>query len=205
MSRITCKQCRRLGESLCGRDKCAFKKRPFAPGKLDSERKHKSSVSEYGTQMRKKQKVRFSYGVSENQFSKYVKNAIANKDQTITPADALVQSLESRLDNAVYRTGLSTNRALARQMVAHGHILVNGKRVKSSAHKLQIGDVIGIREGSKKSALFVHSHDKLKSVKSPNWLSVDSEKLEAKVTGKTKEKDLNGIFDLHAIIEFYSR
>ena len=205
MSRITCKQCRRLGESLCGREKCAFKKRPFAPGKLDSERKHKSTVSEYGSQLRKKQKVRFSYGVSEKQFGGYVKEAIANKNKDFTPADRLVNSLETRLDNGTYRAGFVGGRPLARQVVVHGHILVNGKRVKSGAHKVNVGDIISIREGSKKNNLFTHLHEKLKSVKTPNWITLDTDKLEAKVIAEPKQKETEATFDLHAILEFYTR
>ena len=203
MSRITCKKCRRIGESLCGREKCAYKKRPYAPGKLDSDRKHKSNRSEYGLQMLQKQKVRHSYGTSEKQFSAYVMNAIANKDKSKTPAASLYESLEARLDNVVYRSGLAHVRALARQMVAHGHILVNGKRVLSASHSVRIGDVIGVRTGSKSSALFVHSHDKLKTLKSVNWLKVDADKLEATIVGRAT--DIEPSFDLSSVLEFYSR
>lgn len=203
MSRITCKKCRRIGESLCGREKCAYKKRPYAPGKLDSDRKHKSNRSEYGLQMLQKQKVRHSYGTSEKQFSGYVKHAIENKDKSKTPAEALYQSLEARLDNVVYRAGLAHVRALARQMVAHGHILVNGKRVLSASHQVRVGDVVGVRAGSKSSSLFVHAHDKLKNYKSVPWITLDAEKLEATVTGKAK--DIEPSFDLSSVLEFYSR
>ncbi len=203
MSRITCKKCRRIGESICGREKCAYKKRPYAPGRLDSDRKHKSNRSEYGQQMLQKQKVRHSYGMSEKQFSGYVKSAIESKDKNTSPAHHLFQSVESRLDNVVYRAGLAHVRALARQMVAHGHITVNGKRVLSAAHQIKIGDVVGVREGSKKSALFVHSHDKLKNYKTVNWLTLDSDKLQVTVTGKAQ--DIEPSFDLSSVIEFYSR
>ena len=203
MSRITCKKCRRIGESICGREKCAYKKRPYAPGKLDSDRKHKSNRSEYGLQMLQKQKVRHSYGTSEKQFSAYVMNAIENKDKSKTPAEVLYQGLEARLDNIVYRSGLAHVRALARQMVAHGHILVNGKRVLSASHQVKIGDVVGVRTGSKSSALFVHSHDKLKTIKPLNWITIDADKLEAKVTGKPT--DIEASFNLSAVLEFYSR
>lgn len=203
MSRITCKTCRRLGESLCGREKCAFKKRPFAPGKLDSERKHKSSVSEYGQQMRAKQKVRLSYGLSEKQFSTYVREAIANKEAGISTTEYLYRKLESRLDNIVYRMGLAHTRALARQIVVHGHILVNGRRLSVPAHMVRVGDIISIREGSRKSSLFTHAHDKLKSHKAPNWMSVDSEKVQGTV--KSLNKDIEPSYNLNAVIEFYSR
>src|SRR4051812_48097411 len=113
MSRITCKTCRRLGESLCGREKCAFKKRPYAPGKLDSERKHRSNTSEYGEQLRAKQKMRITYGLMEKQFSNYVKTATATHergDGSVTPALKLARLLEARLDNIVYRAGFANTR-----------------------------------------------------------------------------------------------
>lgn len=203
MSRITCKKCRRIGESLCGREKCAYKKRPYAPGKLDSDRKHKSNRSEFGQQLIQKQKVRHSYGVSEKQFSTYAMHAISNKNKDITPQEALYQQVEARLDNVVYRSGLAHVRSLARQMVVHGHITVNGKRVLSAAYQVKNGDVVGVREGSKKSALFMHSHDKLKKFKTVSWLTLDADKLESKVTGKAK--DIEPTFDLAAVLEYYSR
>jgi small subunit ribosomal protein S4 len=116
MSRISCKTCRRLGESLCGREKCAYKKRPYAPGKLDSERKHRSSSSEYGEQLRAKQKMRITYGLMEKQFSMYVKRAMdhtGKQDKETSPALKLYRELESRLDNIVFRAGFAihlTNR-----------------------------------------------------------------------------------------------
>lgn len=153
--------------------------------------------------MLQKQKVRHTYGVSERQFSGYVKTAIENKDKTRTPSEALFQSIESRLDNVVYRSGLAHVRALARQMVVHGHITVNGKRVLSAAYKCAVGDVVGVREGSKKSSLFSHSHDKLKNYKTVSWMTLDADKLQVTVTGKAK--DIEPTFDLGAVIEFYSR
>jgi small subunit ribosomal protein S4 len=203
MPRITSKQSRRLGLNLSGRAKDGYVKRPFAPGKLDSERKHKSSTSEFGQQLRAKQIVRISYGMKERQFYTYVKEAIANKETGITTQEYLYRKLESRLDNIVYRMGLATSRALARQMVVHGHILVNGRRLSVPAHMVRVGDVVSIREGSKKSALFTHAHDKLKGYKSPNWLSIDADKVEATI--KSLNKDIEPAYDLQAVIEFYSR
>lgn len=203
MSRINCKKCRRIGESLCGREKCAYKKRPFAPGKRDAERKHKSNKSEYGLQMIQKQKVRHTYGVSEKQFSGYVKHAITHKDKSLTPAETLYSAVESRLDNVVYRAGFAHVRALARQMVVHGHITVNGKRVLSAAYQTKIGDVVEVREGSRKSPLFMHVPEKLKKYKAPSWLTVDGDKFKATITAKAKDIDAN--FDIASVLEFYSR
>lgn len=206
MPRISCKTCRRLGESLCGREKCAFKKRPYAPGKLDSERKHRSSVSEYGEQLRAKQKMRLTYGLMEKQFSMYVKRATARHDVgegSISPALKLARELESRLDNVVYRAGFATSRALARQLVSHGHILVNGRKNTIASHQVKIGDAVSIREGSKSAKIFIGLSEKLASTSPSPVMTVDPSKLEAKVTGEVRE--VEGNFDTQKVLEYYSR
>ena len=174
MSRITCKTCRRLGESLCGREKCAFKKRPYAPGKLDSERKHRSNVSEYGEQLRAKQKMRHTYGLREKQFAVYVARSTASHETgegAASPSLKLVRELESRLDNIVFRAGFANTRALARQVVSHGHIIVNGRRINIASHQVKIGDSIAIREGSKSTKLFTDLGEKL-ALTAPSYLSL---------------------------------
>ncbi len=206
MSRITCKTCRRLGESLCGREKCAFKKRPYAPGKLDSERKHRSSVSEYGEQLRAKQKMRHTYGLMEKQFALYVKHATATHETgegVATPALKLVRELESRLDNIVYRAGFAHTRALARQMVSHGHIIVNGRRITVASHQVKIGDVIAIREGSKSTKLFTTLGEKLTAAAPSYVLTVDPKKFAASVKAEVREAE--GMFDIQKVLEYYSR
>lgn len=206
MSRITCKTCRRLGESLCGREKCAFKKRPYAPGKLDSERKHRSSVSEYGEQLRAKQKMRHTYGLMEKQFAMYVKRATASHETgegSATPALKLVRQLESRLDNIVYRASFANTRALARQIVSHGHIIVNGRRINIASHQVKIGDVIAIREGSKVTKLFTSLEEKLTASLPSYVLTVDPKKFQATV--KTEVREVEGVFDIQKVLEYYSR
>ena len=206
MSRITCKTCRRLGESLCGREKCAFKKRPYAPGKLDSERKHRSSVSEYGEQLRAKQKMRHTYGLMEKQFATYVKRATATHEVgegSVTPALKLVRQLESRLDNVVFRAGFAGNRALARQLVSHGHITVNGRRINIASHQIKIGDVIAIREGSKSTKLFTELGQKLETLTPSYVLTVDPKSFKAEVKSLVREVD--GMFDIQKVLEYYSR
>ncbi|MEZ0209106.1 MAG: 30S ribosomal protein S4 [Candidatus Paceibacterota bacterium] len=206
MSRITCKTCRRLGESLCGREKCAFKKRPYAPGKLDSERKHRSNVSEYGEQLRAKQKMRITYGLMEKQFSMYVKRATAKHesgDGAVTPALKLARELESRLDNIVYRAGFANTRALGRQLVSHGHILVNGRRNSIASHQVKIGDVISIREGSKSAKVFTGLAEKLTAMAPSHVVSVDPSKLSATVQGSVRE--VEPMFDTQKVLEYYSR
>lgn len=206
MSRITCKTCRRLGESLCGREKCAFKKRPYAPGKLDSERKHRSNVSEYGEQLRAKQKMRITYGLMEKQFSMYVKRATAKHesgDGAVTPALKLARELESRLDNIVFRSGFANTRALARQLVSHGHILVNGRRNTIASHQVKVGDVVSIREGSKSAKVFVGLAEKLAGMAPSHVVAVDPAKLEATVKGSVRE--VEPMFDTQKVLEYYSR
>lgn len=204
MSRIPCKTCRRLGESLCGREKCAFKKRPYAPGKLDSERKHRSQVSEFGEQLRAKQKMRHTYGLSEKQFSKYVKVAMqSHGTDTATPELALYRLLEARFDNVVFRMGLASSRALARQMVSHGHILINGRRNTVASANIKKGDVIAIREGSKSSKLFVTAGETLTKLTSPVWMTIDGKAVTATVTGGPREIDT--VFDYQKVLEYYSR
>lgn len=206
MSRITCKTCRRLGESLCGREKCAFKKRPYAPGKLDSERKHRSNTSEYGEQLRAKQKMRITYGLMEKQFAMYVKRATAKHESgegAVTPALKLARELESRLDNIVYRAGFASTRALGRQLVSHGHILVNGRRNSIASHQVKVGDVISIREGSKSAKVFTGLSEKLTAMAPSHVVSVDPAKFEATV--KSTVREVEPMFDTQKVLEYYSR
>lgn len=203
MSRVACKVCRRLGESICGREKCAYKKRPYPPGRTMAERKHRSSSTDFGNQMREKQKVRNTYGLREKQFASYVKEASNTKG--VNPAESLYESLESRLDNAVLRAGIVGTRSLARQIVAHGHITVNGRRTYVPSRRLKIGDVLAIREGSRGSALFLGLADKLATLTSPTWLKVDAAKMTATFQGKPKVSQGEHTFNLTSVIEFYSR
>lgn len=206
MSRITCKTCRRLGESLCGREKCAFKKRPYAPGKLDSERKHRSSVSEYGEQLRAKQKMRITYGLMEKQFAAYVKRATASHETgegSVTPALKLARILESRLDNIVYRAGFANTRALARQIVSHGHIIVNGRRINVASHLVKIGDTVSIREGSKSLKVFTNLSEKLTAMAPSHVLTVNPATFSAEVKGVVRE--VEPVFDTQKVLEYYSR
>lgn len=205
-----CKVCRRAGEKLflkgerCFTPKCAMNTRAYPPGKLDSEKKHKSSTSEYGFQMKEKQKIKNIYGISEKQFLGYVKGsekvAAINK---IHPTLAIYVGLESRLDNVVFRMGLAKSRSLARQIVSHGHVLVNGKKLNVASHKVRIGEVVSIREGSKSTKLFTDLQTKLKDYVTPTWMTLDLNKMEAKVTGAPKEIEAG--FDFTKVLEFYNR
>lgn len=202
-----CKICRRAGEKLflkgekCFTPKCTFIKKPYAPGKLDSERKHKSVTSEFGTQLKEKQKVRNTYGVGEKQFHNYIKLATSTKG--VNPTEKLYEDLESRIDNIIYRLSFAKSRSFARQVVSHGHILINGTKITIPSYKVRIGDVISVREGSKSTVIFTDLDKKLEKVNAPSWIEFDAKKLEAKITGKPKDKEL--IFNLNTVLEFYSR
>jgi small subunit ribosomal protein S4 len=206
MSRITCKTCRRLGESLCGREKCAYKKRPYAPGKLDSERKHRSGSSEFGEQLRAKQKMRITYGLVEKQFANYVKRATLTRETgegAVSPSLKLGRILESRLDNIVFRAGFANTRALARQLVSHGHILINGKRNTVASHQVKVGDVVAIREGSRGSKVFQSLAEKLENL-SPNYmLTINPATFSAEV--KAELREVEPMFDTQKVLEYYSR
>lgn len=207
-----CKICRRAGEKLflkgerCFTPKCAFERRPYAPGKRDSERKHRSTVTEFGTQLREKQKVRNVYRLSEKQFSNYVKRASEAKGN---PSEKLFEELESRLDSIVYRLGLAKSRSESRQIVAHGHVLVNGRRVTVPSYEIRIGDVLSVRAGSIGNGFFTNISEKLTKAVIPPWLNFatkpDSKNVEAEVRGKPIfDKETSG-YNLTSVIEFYSR
>ena len=206
MSRITCKTCRRLGSSVCGRAKCGYIKRPFAPGKLDSERKHRSTPSEFGGQLKAKQLLRVSYGLREKQFSLYVAKAMSANEtskERIAPDLRLFRTLESRLDNVVFRMGLAGSRSLARQLVSHGHVTINGKKTTIPSRITKIGDVIAIREGSKNIKPFENATETLGGKTSLTWISVDAKTLSAKITGEVRE--VEPVYDMGKVLEFYSK
>lgn len=145
--------------------------------------------------------MRFAYGISEKQLRKYVHIANTKKD----PAQALYIGLETRLDNTVYRMGFAPTRRSARQMVSHGHITVNGKKMTVPSHAISKGDVIAVREGSVGKTLFVANQDTISSHTAPNWLTVNSKKLTATVKGTPEMSAGESLFDLPAVFEFYSR
>lgn len=204
-----CKICRRAGEKLflkgekCFSPSCVFNKKPYSPGKLDSQRKHRSQLTEYGRQLREKQKVRNTYGLREKQFSNYVNEAAGHPGDN--PTELLYQSLESRLDNAVFRSGLAVSRSLARQMVSHGHITVNGRKVTIPSYKMRIGDVVGVRDGSRQSKLFTEIGPRLKKHPVPAWLKFNADELNGEITGKPAIDKTENSFNLASVIEFYRR
>ena len=194
---------RRLGPAVFEKtqtQKFALSEARHAAGKKRDKRS--KALSDFGLQLIEKQRVRFSYGITERQLSNYVTKAIETKGGN--PSEKLFVALESRLDNAVYRLGIAHTRRLARQMVSHGHFLVNGKRTKVPSFALSKGDVITAREGSKKSVLFSDLAKKLQNYSVPKWLKFDFEKIQATVDGSPVLESGSAI-NLNAVFEFYSR
>src|SRR3989344_8892337 len=194
------KICRRLGPGVY--DKCQTPKFRVASSKggLLGARRPKAP-SEYGAQLVEKQKIRFSYGITDRQLSNYVKKAVHIKGAGT--AEKFYEDLESRLDNVIYRIGLATTRRAGSQMVSHGHFMVNDKKVTIPSYTLKQGDTIKIREGSKASKLFLGVTERNKDYIVPEWLNFDLNKMEGKIV--TKPKKTETFIDLNAVLEFYSR
>jgi len=191
---------RRLGAGVY--DKCQTSKFSVSSGKFSGPGgRRPKALSEYGTQLIEKQKIRFSYGITERQLSNYVKKASHIKGAGV--ADKFYEELESRLDNVVYRMGLSASRRAARQMVSHGHFMVNDKRVTITSYKVKPEDIIKVREGSKGKKIFDNVAERLKDYNSPTWVSFNPEKMEGKILAKPKNSET--FLDLNAVLEFYSR
>ena len=162
----------------------------------------RSTKSEYGKQLLEKQKARYSYGVSGGQFSNYVKKALQASGDN---AKNLLHLLEGRLDNVVLRAGFAQSHSAARQMVAHGHITVNGRNVNIPSFQVTIGDVVSIREGSKKKALFAKLDEEIAANASPAWIKVNGEKKEITIDGEPSADMSNLLFNVRAVLEFYTR
>jgi small subunit ribosomal protein S4 len=194
---------RRLGAPI-------FEKTQTQKYQLSQARKEKSGKrgfarpkSEYGMQLLEKQKARYTYCLTERQFSKYAKLALSKKDKNAIPR--LFESLELRADNTVYRIGFASTRLAAKQMVGHGHITVNGKRITIPSYRLSMGDVIGLREASVGKALFSELDERLKAKTVPSWIKFDFDKKIGTVVGIPKYEGADSQFDLNAVLEFYSR
>ena len=200
-----CRICRREGQKLflkgsrCYSDKCSISRRNYAPGQHGQK---KAKLSEYGTQLREKQKTRSFYGVGEKQFRGYFEMASNKKGIT---GDNLLQILESRLDNVVYRLGFGVSRPQARQLVTHGNIEVNGKKVDIASYLVKAGDVISIREVRKDNPV-VKENMEANSVRPlPEWLEVDREKMSGKVIRLANREDIDLPVEEHLIVELYSK
>ncbi len=201
-----CKQCRREKQKLflkgdrCNSAKCAMVKRNFPPGIHGS--KGYPRLTDYGVQLREKQKAKRIYRLMEDQFKGYFTKAQKSKNNT---ENILLELLEMRFDNIVFRSGLAKSRDLARQMVSHNHLLINGKKVNIPSYQVKIGDIISVKEKSQKSKLFEKPKEQFKVSDTISWLATDSTKIEIKVTDKPSLEETKGEFDPKLIIEFYSK
>lgn len=209
MKQAKCKICRRLGDKLflkgekCLGSKCAMIKRPFAPGQ--KAKKRRSALTEYGREMREKQKVKKWYNISESQFKDYVFEVMENRGSGIDVASQLIAKLESRLDNIVFRMGWAKSRGQARLLVTHGHFLVNGKKVDIPSYRISVGDAISIREGSKGKEILKDLPETMKKYSLPKWLSYDGDKIEGKVMRYPTPEDVQLPSEVSTIFEHYSR
>lgn len=193
---------RRLGAPIFEKTQSAkFKLRSDEGKKMGG--KGKGAKSDFARQLIEKQKARFTYGISEKQFSKYVKDVI--ESGTHTPVQSLFEKLETRLDNTVAKLGLVPTRRFARQVVSHGHILVNGRRLTIPSYTVRPGDQISVREGSKSNGVFKENEEKLKSSETPVWLAWDASKTKASVLRMPSLEGQDLLFDLSAVLEFYKR
>lgn len=171
-------------------------------------RRRRSRQSEYGKQMLEKQKVRVTYGLPERQFRGYVEKALAavkGKHQSAKPADKLHEALELRLDNVAWRLGLAPTRRAARQMAAHGHLTVNGRKVRVPSYALHVGDVVGVREGSRGHGTLIGFAERAAEARVASWLALDAKKLEGTVTAEPTAESADPAGDLGAVLSFYTR
>ena len=185
----------------CHTEKCAIEKRNFPPGQHGKDRKPK--IVGYGLQLREKQKARHYYQLLEGQFRNLFEKASATKGIT---GENMLSMLERRLDNVLYRAGFGTSRAQCRQLVRHGHVNVNGRRVDIPSFTVKADDVVEVGEASKKNPTILHARDATAHAPSPNWLEVDRENLRARVRGPPKREDLVQIqLNEQLIVELYSK
>lgn len=208
MARYTdavCKLCRREGCKLflkgerCYSDKCSVIRRAYAPGQHGQGRK---KVSEYGLQLREKQKARRYYGILESQFAEYYEKAVRMPGMT---GENLLRQCECRLDNIVYRLGLATSRAEARQLVVHGHFTVNGKKVDIPSYQVRANDMVALKASSKSSDKFKAIVESCGARPVPMWLDMNKETLEAKVVRLPNREDIDIDVQELLIVEYYSR
>jgi small subunit ribosomal protein S4 len=202
-----CRLCRREGMKLflkgerCHTEKCAIEKRNFAPGQHGKDRRPK--IVGYGLQLREKQKARRYYGILEGQFRNLFEKAARTKGVT---GDNMLNLLERRLDNVIYRMGLGTSRAQSRQIVRHGHIQVNGRKVNIPSFVVKIGDLVEVREKSRENPTILSARDATAHAPSPNWIETDRENLKGRVLSMPRREELVQIqLNEQLIVELYSK
>jgi small subunit ribosomal protein S4 len=202
MARYTgpkCRKCRRYGVSLCGTAKCAVIRRPNPPGPRSMRRR---KISDRGLQLIEKQKVRFAYGLMEKQFRRYYERASSRSGVT---GETLMQLLEERLDNVVYRLGFASTRAQARQLVCHGHVSVNGRKLDIPSAAVKVGAEIGLTPRGQRSEYAAILKEEIKAREVPGWLDIDRDTLLGRVMAEPGPGDHEPYFNPNAVVEYYSR
>ena len=193
------KMCRRVGAPLCGRPNCPSNKRPYPPGQHGRGRKR---ISEYQTRLVEKQKLRHIYGVNEKQMRNYFDKATRSKGVT---GEEMIRMLECRLDTVCLRLGFALTTSQARQLVSHGHFMVNGIGTNIPSYAVAEGDRVEVREASRKSEYFKNARETLKGAQRPDWLSVDADKLSGSVTAQPRRDQMPAELNEQLVVEFYSR
>jgi len=205
-----CKICRRVGVKLflkgekCLSSKCPMVKKPYSPGQK-SKRKRRRTLSEYGKELREKQKLKNWYNLTEQQFKKYVKGILSARGKVGDAEALLIITLESRLDNVVLRLGFASSRALARQLISHCHFLVNGKPINIPSYLVKKGDKIALKPKSYNKPIFKNLPTLLKKHKTLSWLKLNPEKLEGEVIEAPSIEEVSPPAEISSIFEFYSR
>lgn len=200
-----CRLCRRLGDKLylkgekCFTPKCAFERRPFAPGQRSTRRR---KVSDRGAQLREKQRARAVYGILERQFRRYYEEAIRRHG---VGGDNLLRILEMRLDNIVYRLGFADSRAQGRQLALHGQITVNGRKASTPSQVLKVGDAIAWTSRGLRSKYHQDLRDQIAAKSVPSWLSLDLEQMTGRVVTQPEIEEIGAKFNPATIVEYYSR
>ncbi len=210
MQKNVCKICRRMGEKLflkgdkCFSQKCPLLRKPYPPGKSPQWRRSQERLSEYGKELREAQKLKKIYDLRDKQFKKIIKEVL-KKGKQENVSELLIKRIEKTLSNVVFRAGLAKSRRQAKQLVSHGHFLLNGKRVDIPSIQTKVGDEIKIREGSLKKAYFRNILSLLKEEEIPSWLSFDKKTHTLKVVREPKLEEIGVKIDIPLIISFYSR
>lgn len=208
MLNAKCKICRRLGQKLflkgerCFSPKCSMVKKAYPPG--IKKKRRSRGFSEYGKELREKQKLKFWYGLNEKQFKNYIKKTLSKRGKEDTES-TLIEKLESRLDNVIFRLGFANSRFQARQMVNHGHFQVNSRKVNYPSYQVKKGDLISILPSSLGKNIFQNLKTKIKKYTPPAWLKLDKEKLEGKVISLPTLEEAVPPAEISAIFEYYSR
>ncbi len=210
MSNEKCKICRRLGVKLflkgerCISPKCAMIKSPYPPGEKRKKRS-RSGFSEYSKELSEKQKIKNWYNLREKQFSNYVKGVLNKRNKKEDAGTALIKKLEFRLDNIVFRLGFSPSRKTARQLVSHGHFLVNNRKVDVPSYQVRKGDIISLHSSSKDKTFLKNILPALKKHQTPSWIKFNPDKLEGEITGEPSLEEASLPGEILTVFEFYSK